>query len=173
MSNLQREEWKPLDVEIARKVWDSLTPHAKQVYGLLFDSEAAMTAEEMASRLDTGVTQVLGAFGAPALLCKSHNRQAIQRRGPNGVWFVPPEIKELFRYAASHDPARVTVEKESDNKPGVMLDRCPYCNQPWKNASFPVGWDGHAEYVCSSVAHLPQEERKPTFKRMMKADGYC
>jgi hypothetical protein len=56
--------------------------------------------------------------------------------------------------------------------PAQIADQCPYCGQVWRNGSFPVGWDGHAEFVCRSVADLPQHERKPAFRGMMLRDGY-
>jgi hypothetical protein len=68
------------------------------------------------------------------------------------------------------------VQDDAEVKPEIETraksDRCPYCGQSWKNAAFPVGWDEHAKFKCTSVAHLPQPSRKPEFKRMMHKDGY-
>jgi hypothetical protein len=69
-------------------------------------------------------------------------------------------------------PHAMPDERRIPARQALMLDHCLYCDQPWKGGSFPVGWDGHAEFVCQSVADLPQEERKPAFRGMMLQDGY-
>ena len=173
MSLSNREEWKPADVDIASKVWDSLSPLARRIYSLLLASDSGMTTEDLAAKLETGVTQVLGAFGAPALFCKSHNREPIQRKALDNSWFIPPKAKKLFSQVAASDPVKGPIQGELYKTPRRTVEQCPYCGQPWKNGSFPVGWDGHAEFICRGVAHLPQSERKSAFKAMMIQDGHC
>ena len=100
------KDWKRDDLEMARKVWGALSPQAKQVYILLLESENGMTPGELAAKLNADVNKILGAFGSPALLCKSHDRQRIERRRSNGRYFIPPETKELFRQLARDDASQ-------------------------------------------------------------------
>jgi hypothetical protein len=82
----------------------------------------------------------------------------------------PPQDQAGAKAKASEEAAK---GQEGPPVASAMLgSACPYCGQAWKNASFPMGWDPHAEFVCPEVQHLPQADRKPAFRQLLEADGH-
>src|ERR1035441_7478707 len=65
-------EWDRSDAAIAKKVYEALTPIAREIYDLLFEiSDDGLTVQELAQKTGKNPSQIRGALSWPAAHAKS------------------------------------------------------------------------------------------------------
>jgi len=87
-----------MDHEIARKVYEAMTPDAQKIYDALFESEQGFTVEELAEKLGKKPSQIRGALSWPAAHAKGYNKIPIHSQTPDGKVFVPGDVADIFLF---------------------------------------------------------------------------
>src|SRR5258708_2448695 len=82
-------DWERSDTDVAKGVYESLTPIAREIYDLLIEvADEGFTVEELAEKTGKNPAQVRGALSWPSAYAKSHGRVPIHLQNPEGKVFV-------------------------------------------------------------------------------------
>jgi hypothetical protein len=149
-------EWEYEDTEIAKKVYESLSPVAREIYDRLFDwAETGLTVEDLAETTGKKPSQIRGALSWPAAHAKSFGKVPIHSQMPDGKnIFVAEKVAQIFAEALgrnyskrvklicpnSHEWDTTATEGgmakpvPGDSKRGAYLisyelDHCPTCGK--------------------------------------------
>src|SRR5260370_35242205 len=76
-TSLQLSSWEPIDIEIAREVYQAMSPDAQRIYDLLFESRQGFTADQLAEKKGKKASQVRGALSSRPVHAKTANKLAI------------------------------------------------------------------------------------------------
>jgi hypothetical protein len=91
-------EWETPDTAIAKKVYESLSPIAREIYDLLFEiSDDGLTVQEIAQKTGKNPSQIRGALSWPSAHAKSHGRLPIHLQDRDGKVFVTAKVAQIFK----------------------------------------------------------------------------
>jgi hypothetical protein len=93
-------DWERTDTGIAKKVYDSLTPVAREIYDLLISSaDEGFTVEEIATKTKMSPPQVRGALSWPAKHAMAYGKHPIHLQDDKGKVFVTAKVAQIFENA--------------------------------------------------------------------------
>src|SRR5260370_6616532 len=93
-------DWERSDTAIAKKVYDSLTPIARQIYDYLIETaDDGFTVDELAQKTGKNPSQIRGALSWPSAHAKSYGKVPIHLQNPAGKAFVTGMVAEIFQRA--------------------------------------------------------------------------
>jgi hypothetical protein len=93
-------EWDRSDAAIAKKVYEALTPIAREIYDLLFEiSDDGLTVQELAQKTGKNPSQIRGALSWPAAHAKSYGKLPIHLQHADGKVFVTALVAQVFNDA--------------------------------------------------------------------------
>ena len=102
-----RHPWAPSDQELARSVWNKLSPQAKSLFTTLIDhSGQKFSGTELAERVGiaNGRHGVAGVLAWPGRYCVASDRKLMWEweypDGEQAVYWLASETADLFRKAA-------------------------------------------------------------------------
>jgi hypothetical protein len=93
-------EWERSNTMIAKKVYESLTPIAREIYDQLFEiSDSGLTLHELAQKTHKNPSQISGVFSWPSAHAKNYGKLPIHLQHPDGKVFVTAKVAQIFNEA--------------------------------------------------------------------------